>query len=525
MGMGRRMCLIAARQSHLARLQALTVGRALEKKNPNLKVRYHFRESLGDKNLTDPLWKMPEKGVFTEDFVDGLRSGEFDLVVHSWKDLPMDERKGLDIVATMPRVDAHDLLLVKKSYFEKNNKEQLKVFSSSPRRILNISDFLKEVWPFALKSIEFESVRGNIPTRIRKMHEDQNIDGLIVAKAALDRLMSAEAFFADLQDPTFQEWSELRKELLELIQDCQWMVLPLSANPTAAAQGALAIEVASHRSDLKELVASIHCEETFQNVLWEREILKNYGGGCHQAIGVSVVNRDTERLAFIRGKTPTGERLLEIRRQNHFGSKLNTVSKICIPQSDDFFTRENHPLKINELAQAEALFFARSNSLPIGYQPPTKQILWTAGVKSWKKIAKDGYWVNGCSDSLGFEAPDLAFLGKENLSWLRLTHEGALRSQGQDYGSYKLVAKEVYPNIPVDADLYYWKSGSLFERALELYPFLKDKNHACGLGETSKILKKYFELDKNLFLFFDETDFLSNFKTASVIPLSLDIYT
>jgi hydroxymethylbilane synthase len=511
------MCLIAARQSHLARLQALIVGRALEKKNPELKVRYHFRESLGDKNLIDPLWKMPEKGVFTEDFVEGLHSGEFDLVVHSWKDLPMDERKGLDIIATMPREDARDLLLVKNSYFEKANRAQLKIYSSSPRRTLNISDFLREVWPFQLDSIEFQSVRGNIPTRIRKMHEDQNIDGLIVAKAALDRLVSAETILNEKN-----EWTELKKELLALIQGCRWMVLPLSANPTAAAQGALAIEVASHREDLKKIVAGIHCETTFQNVLWEREILKSYGGGCHQAIGVSVVSKDSESFAFVRGKTPSGEKLLEKRKRSPHLQKFNgehaSNLKIYLPQSDDFFLRENHPIDAGKLATAEALFFARSNSLPMGYCPPAKQILWTAGVKSWKKIAKEGFWINGCSDSFGFEEPDLAFLDKTKLFWLRLTHEDALRSQGQDYGSYKLIAKTNYPEIPDSADLYYWKSGSLFERVLELYPFLKNKNHACGLGETSKTLKKHFEIGKNLFLFFDEADFLNHFKTAVILP-------
>jgi hydroxymethylbilane synthase len=457
---------------------------------------------------------MPEKGVFTEDFVDGLHTGEFDLVVHSWKDLPMDERKGLEIIATMPRADARDLLLVKKTYFEKKNKEELKIFSSSPRRVLNIADFLREVWPFKLESIDFQSVRGNIPTRIRKMHEDKNIDGLIVAKAALDRLITAEKSLEELKDP---DWTILRKELLELLADCQWMVLPLSVNPTAAAQGALAIEVASHREDLKKLVKEIHCETTFQNVMWEREILKYYGGGCHQAIGVSVVNKGEDRFAFVRGKTQAGERLLEVRRKNKYQNSLGAAPRICIPNSDDYFLRENYPLDSEKLVNVQALFFARSNAIPHGYIPPKNQILWTAGIKSWKKLAQDGFWINGCSDSLGFEEPDLSFLGKPNHKWVRLTHEDALHSDSGDYKSYKLVVKDRYPEIHDDADLYYWKSGSLFERALECFPFLKNKLHACGMGETSKILSKYFVNGKNLFLFFDESDFLDYFKNSTVL--------
>ena len=59
---------IASRRSDLARIQAVQVGEALRAAHPQIKINYSFHESLGDKNLNDPLWKMPEKGVFTQDF-------------------------------------------------------------------------------------------------------------------------------------------------------------------------------------------------------------------------------------------------------------------------------------------------------------------------------------------------------------------------------------------------------------------------------------------------------------------------
>ena len=58
-----------ARKSDLARLQAYRVGESLQRKFPDLQIEYRFRASLGDINQNDPLWKMPEKGVFTDDFV------------------------------------------------------------------------------------------------------------------------------------------------------------------------------------------------------------------------------------------------------------------------------------------------------------------------------------------------------------------------------------------------------------------------------------------------------------------------
>src|SRR5438132_8985366 len=105
--------VLAARRSELARIQAIEVGDALRKANPQVTIEYSFHESLGDRNQNDPLWQMPEKGIFTQDFRVGLLSGEFDLVIHSWKDLAIEEQDETEIVATLPRADARDLLLVR----------------------------------------------------------------------------------------------------------------------------------------------------------------------------------------------------------------------------------------------------------------------------------------------------------------------------------------------------------------------------------------------------------------------------
>ena len=94
---------IASRRSELARIQAYQVGDALLQAHPQLEIKYSFHESLGDRNQNDPLWQMPEKGVFTQDFREGLLRGDFDLVVHSWKDLAIEFDPETEIVATLPR--------------------------------------------------------------------------------------------------------------------------------------------------------------------------------------------------------------------------------------------------------------------------------------------------------------------------------------------------------------------------------------------------------------------------------------
>ena len=346
--------VIGARQSDLARLQAYEVGDSLLRKNPGLSVKYHFRQSLGDKNQDNPLWEMPEKGVFTGDFRQSLMKGECDLVVHSWKDLPLDcdpvsQRQSLnespvrpdsvsfdvsqqksecrvdtfgsrnssdvkgprstELIATLKRADSRDLLLFKKSHWDKVvGGKKICLFSSSPRRSYNLTDFFKTYFPSPLNEVCFESVRGNILTRVSRLMESGKTDGLIVAKAAIDRLLSAKR----------EEFLENKKKLLFFLKQCLWQVLPLSQNPTAPGQGALAVEALCGRKDLKSLLSSIHCSQTWEEVCRERAVLGGYGGGCHQKIGVTCLHRSYGDMIFLRGETEKGEVL----RKFYWGSRF-----------------------------------------------------------------------------------------------------------------------------------------------------------------------------------------------------------
>src|SRR6185503_15939804 len=190
--------IIAARRSELARIQAFQVGEALGKTHPQLCIDYSFHESLGDRNQSDPLWQMPEKGVFTQDLRQGLLAGRYDLAVHSWKDLAIEDDGTTEVAATMTRADMRDLLLLRADRWEAIAKNRsLRILTSSPRRSFNLDSFIRRALPATINELVFEPVRGNVQTRVRKMWQP-GADGLIVAKAAIDRLLEAEdAEFAE----------------------------------------------------------------------------------------------------------------------------------------------------------------------------------------------------------------------------------------------------------------------------------------------------------------------------------------
>jgi len=511
---------IASRRSDLARIQAVQVGEALRAAQPQIEINFSFHESLGDKNLNDPLWKMPEKGVFTQDFREGLLRGDFDLVVHSWKDLAIEVDPETEIVATLRRADARDLLLVRKDrWAEVEHTGVMSILTSSPRRAHNLDSFLRAALPARISELKFENVRGNVPTRVRKLLEG-DADGLIVAKAALDRLLSARggsetpAVAGGPNPAAHDEFAESRDFLRRALSQCLWMVMPLSANPSAPAQGALAVEISRKRSDMHELIAPLNCSDTFTAVEQEREILRSYGGGCHQKIGASVLRRPYGEITFLRGLTDDG-RILDGRVLKPSKPRPPQVSRAEMwpveSTEADWFTREkivsepgavatgsvesiasNDPVATAPGSDPRALWIAKADALPDDWKIEADQIVWASGVQTWKRLACRGVWVNGCADGLGEqESTRLETLAGSPLNWLKLTHEsGYTDGEMPSVATYRLIPKS--QKIDLSGKKYFfWNSGSSFEYAWSQNPWLKEMTHFCGPGNTRRILERH----------------------------------
>lgn len=498
---------IASRKSDLARIQAYTVGDILTQAFPDTQVEYEFSSSLGDQNLDDPLWTMGDKGVFTQDFHAGLLDGRFDLVVHSWKDLPTEARQGTRIVGTLEREDARDVLLVSRVGWEEVKKTgKLILLTSSPRRMYNLENFVKWALPCEIKEVEFRDVRGNVPTRIGKLLSGQG-HALIAAKAGLDRLLSAQR----------DEFAEMQKGLRESLAQCRWMVLPLRENPSAAAQGALAFEVKEGRDDLIQMLRKITDTVSEERVEEERRILSSHGGGCHQKIGVTSLQRDFGQILSLRGLTEAGVVLNEFRVTHPSHEEIPQATKDQIsplePKDSNWFERV--PLAESEwrssLESSEALWVARDSSLPEEARLSEETFVWAAGVKTWAKLADRGIWVHGSAESLGErEEPLIDELIGRSLNWLKLTHQDATDLGGYEtLATYKLAPKKSHPDLSGKTH-FYWMSGSSFQQAVIYFPWIASSGyHACGPGHTYDHLKTQMQPGAHLSVFLDHSTWLS----------------
>ena len=504
---------LASRQSDLARLQTETVAKAIKEKFPDIEIEFHFRASLGDQNQNDPLWKMPEKGVFTEDFYQDLVSEKVDLVVHSWKDLPIEKKADTEIVASLGRSDQRDLFLFKSEKMQSVRASKiLKILTSSPRRAYNLESFFKGHFPCELDETQFLNVRGNILTRLKKLISE-DADALIVAKAALDRLLKT----------TDAQYLPGQLEICEILKKCQWMCLPLTHNPSAAAQGALAIE-AKKNSPWIQFLEKIQDSECFRNVEKEREVLAQYGGGCHQKIGVSVLSRKFGEVQFLRGLTDRGEILDSVAlKTNRSFVKAKSLKNIFPASSNSFkfFEREKLSNSDIDLSLKDPLIWVtREEALPQNFKTGGNQIIWTSGLKTWSKLARRGVWVNGSAESLGEdENPQIQVLTKifqgrseSQVKWTKLTHkEGFQNPEMKVVYTYQLVPVAPKPDLKLDLKgitHFFWSSGSGFDYLVAFFPEIKKAWHFCGPGHSYEHIKKCLGSDEQLRICLSYEDWL-----------------
>ncbi len=490
---------IAARKTTLAKIQAYLVGNAIYRFKREKPIEYVFMDTKGDKDLESPLWKMPSKGVFTREFRELLLNDRVDIVVHSWKDLELEEFPDTQIFSVLGRADQRDMLFFKKSSLEKPN-HKIQIFTSSPRRIYNLNSALKEIFPISIKSLplEFYPVRGSIRKRLEKWLNSE-MDGVVIAKAAIERLLDES--YPESQN---EDFVTERKFVREILSNSLFMILPISLNPNAPAQGGLAAEVNKNRDDIIELISKISYPIVSDEILLEREELSKHGGGCHQKIGVAAMRRNYGTLLSKRGETDQGETLNVYKLiANHF-PRTEDMNFIW-PKLGEGLKFERKLLEIPKPPEGNLLVTRISAWNKAWKKQDISGILWAAGVKTWKELADLDLWVSGCLDGLGEEENLGLQKILENPKFIKLTHDKsyAINSGFERVVTYSLNLNQEIPDLS-KKKYFFWMSGFQFDLVFQKYPEIIHANHASGPGITKKHIEKKIGKKVDVFLSYED---------------------
>ncbi len=268
----RTKIIIATRSSALALVQAETVRSLLESRWPGLDVELLKLKTQGDILLDKPLRDVGGKALFVKEIEEALLDKRADIAVHSMKDVPGQIPAGLEIPVILKRENPQDAWVSEKFPSLKNIPQKSKIGTTSLRRKVQL---LKQ-----RPDLEVLELRGNVDTRLKKLHEG-NFDAIILAAAGLNRLGK----------------SDVIRELLPFI----W----------APGQGAVGIESREEDTDLKKLIQPFADPDTEVCVKAERVVLKRLEGGCQLPVGAQaeLENNKIHLKAFV--STPDGQKYLE----------------------------------------------------------------------------------------------------------------------------------------------------------------------------------------------------------------------
>ncbi len=240
---------IGTRGSKLALYQAEETKKAIQCMYPKVQVEIVVIKTKGDKILDTALSKIGDKGIFTKELENALLEGKIDMAVHSLKDIPTQLAENLKLACVLDRGTVNDALVsINGKRFCELNKSDVIATSSLRRKATVLHHF-----PDA-KVID---IRGNIQTRLQKMH-DGHCTAMILAATGLERL-------------------NLKEHISEIIS-VQEMI-------PAIGQGAIGIETVADNEELNKITAQINHEFTWNTVMAERSFLKEIEGGCQVPAG------------------------------------------------------------------------------------------------------------------------------------------------------------------------------------------------------------------------------------------------
>jgi hydroxymethylbilane synthase len=258
--MERSKIVLGTRGSELARAQARLVSNAIQTARPDVKIEAKMITTRGD---TAKVVDLPagRKGFFTAEIERALLTGDVDVAVHSAKDLPSETDPRAEIRSVLPRAPTGDVLVSKHAGGLISLPKGAVVATGSVRR--------KHQLCWKLPDLTLIDLRGNVPTRLRKLAENK-WDAIVLARAGLERLG-----LSPIQgEINFQGWSFF----VEL--------LPPEIFLPAGGQGIIAVQIRRDDERSRAIVDPVNDRGTLLCLRAERKFLLLLQGDCNSPVGV-----------------------------------------------------------------------------------------------------------------------------------------------------------------------------------------------------------------------------------------------
>lgn len=283
---------IATRGSALALAQANAVLAQCRAAFPQTDFQIKIIKTTGDKLQTASLAdaNLP-KGLFTKELEAALLDGRADMAVHSLKDLPTELPPGLKLGAAGKRADVRDALIYRDAAFSGRKSPparrgfgpQLKLADLPAGAMIATSSTRRSAQVLERRpDLKVAPIRGNVPTRLKKLEEQPEIDAIILAVAGLERLHyrfePTGKLAAPVPLPPDAPGGLYAPEGLLAVRLSLQEMLP------CVGQAAIGIEIRENDEHAASVCAKLNDPDTMECVTAERAFLTAMGGGCQLAV-------------------------------------------------------------------------------------------------------------------------------------------------------------------------------------------------------------------------------------------------
>ena len=218
----------------------------------------------GDRIINRPLNELGGKGLFVKELERSIITNKTDVAVHSMKDMETSFAQGTKIGAVLPREDRRDALIGSYESLDVLPRGA-KIGTASVRRAAILLSYRPD--------LKIKLIRGNVNRRLALL-KAKEFDAIVLAVAGLKRLRLSIDYYP----------------------------IDTSVMPSAAAQGAIAVQVAvpgCKRSNIvNEVINQLTCQQALSEVTAERSFLASLDGSCRTPVAASAVLCPTGHLTL-----------------------------------------------------------------------------------------------------------------------------------------------------------------------------------------------------------------------------------
>ncbi len=264
--------IVGTRGSELALVQAAATEAALAVAFPDREIIRQVILTTGDRRTDVALAHVAktegtfDKGVFIKEIEEALDAGEIDIAVHSLKDLPTVLSGRFMLAAVLERAPDRDALIMRSPGGLAALPVGATVGTSSPRRAKQI-EWLRP-------DVTVTDLRGNVPTRLRKLAEERTYDAILLAEAGLVRL----GFIPPTAAADAEEVTGIPGLFVTRLEESHFF--------PCAGQGAIGLEIRAGDVPSRVFAEAIGHAPSWRRISAEREFLRLLDGGCHTPVGV-----------------------------------------------------------------------------------------------------------------------------------------------------------------------------------------------------------------------------------------------